>query len=269
MGHAHSHPTLRIASLHWLGLAVCIAQGTALAADVAACKACHGPAGISASDAFPNLAGQKMDYLVRQLEAFKSGTRKNDLIAAIAGQLSPEGMQALALYWSQMPAAPATPLAPTPIAPRMGFPADFPSGFTLYQTLHDAANGQVTKRYANAAALRAARDDKPLPSGAAIVGATHAALLDAAQNPVLGRDGQPLPGTLLSYAAMAARDGWGADVPELLRNGDWGYALFTAVRVRRDAVNQAPCLAWHKPLAADSFVFTMTALKAAGESMPR
>ena len=118
-------------------------------------------------------------------------------------------------------------------------------------------------RYANAVALAAAREGKPLPDGATIVVATHAVQLDASGKPSLDSAGQPLAGRVLSFAAMQARAGWGAQVPELLRNGDWDYALFAADQQRRDGTNQALCLACHKPVAADSFVFTMKALRAA------
>ncbi len=258
-----------------LALTAALAAAPASAADAptrpaaaAACQACHGPAGISDSDSIPNLAGQKKDYLVAQLEAFKRGERKNDLMAAIAGQLNPAEMLALAQFWSALPAAGAGSATPAsaPVRPRMEFPAAFPNGFSLYQTVAD--DGQVSKRYANAVALGAAREGKALPAGAVIIVATHAAQLDAAQRPLLGSDGQAVAGKLMSYAGMEARAGWGADVPELLRNGDWGYALFTAERVRRDGANQAPCLACHKPVAADSYVFTMKALQASAAASP-
>lgn len=54
--------------------------------------------------------------------------------------------------------------------------------------------------------------------------------------------------------------GWGDGVPDMLRNGNWNYGLFTADRAPRAGVNQAVCLACHKPLDADSYVFTLKAL---------
>ena len=45
---------------------------------------------------------------------------------------------------------------------------------------------------------------------------------------------------------MEVREGWGRDVPELLRNGDWGYGLFNAQKVRGEKNNYAMCLACHK-----------------------
>jgi len=124
------------------------------------------------------------------------------------------------------------------------------------------------KRYANDVALRAAREGTLLPAGAAIIVANHAAQLDAAQKPVLDAEGRPNAGKLLSYAGMETRAGWGDDVPTLLRNGDWDYALFSAMGARRDTINEAACLACHKPIAADSYVFTIKALRAAATRPP-
>jgi cytochrome c553 len=265
-----------VTAVFWLGLAASLCAAPARAVEdagnpplAAACQACHGREGISESGAFPNLAGQKKDYLVRQLQAFRAGQRKNEFMAAIAGQLNDADIETLALFWSQKPGAgpaSAAPGAALAIRSRMTFPAGFPAGFALYETVAD--DGQVVKRYANDAAVRAARAGAVLPAGAAIVVANHEAQLDAAQKPVLDGEGRPVAGKLLSYAGMESRAGWGDALPALLRNGDWDYALFPATGERRDTVNQAPCLACHKPIAADSYVFTMKALRAAATRSP-
>jgi len=260
-----SAATLRasIPILAMLALASAGAEEPHVAALITACQACHGTEGISVSPDIPNLAGQKKDYLVRQLQAFRSKERKNDLMEAIAGQLSDADIQALAAAWSQMPGArvAVAPAATLSIRSRMEFPADFPQGFTLYQTVEDSQLKQVDKRYANEVAMRAAREGRALPSGAAIIGVSHALEHDA--------QGKPTAGKVLSYAAMSARAGWGTEVPQLLRNGDWDYALFDANRVRRDGLNQAQCLACHKPVAADSYVFTMKQLREATQPQAR
>jgi hypothetical protein len=62
---------------------------------------------------------------------------------------------------------------------------------------------------------------------------------------------------------MESRETWGKEVPQLLRNDDWDYALFAADRKRHDELNEAQCLACHKPKEADSYVFTMTHLREA------
>jgi hypothetical protein len=60
---------------------------------------------------------------------------------------------------------------------------------------------------------------------------------------------------------METRAGWGAAIPALLRNGDWDFAVFDAQRVRNDGLNQAQCLACHRPQAANSHVFTLAELR--------
>jgi hypothetical protein len=48
----------------------------------------------------------------------------------------------------------------------------------------------------------------------------------------------------------------------MLRNGNWHYAVFTLDKKVRPGVNQAECLACHKPLDAASYVFTLKELAA-------
>ncbi len=67
----------------------------------AACAACHGKAGISVNPEWPNLAGQHAGYLVNSLEAFKSGTRKNDTMSGMAAGLSNADMRNVAAYFSR------------------------------------------------------------------------------------------------------------------------------------------------------------------------
>ena len=79
------------------------------AADVAAgkaksatCAACHGAAGISAIPMYPNLAGQKAMYTVKQLKAFKSGTRKDPVMGPMASMLSDADMENVAAYYASL-----------------------------------------------------------------------------------------------------------------------------------------------------------------------
>lgn len=80
----------------------------ALAADLEAgkekskvCAACHGADGNSQSSAFPRLAGQYSDYLVQALGEYKSGERKNAIMAPQAANLSQRDIEDLAAYFSQ------------------------------------------------------------------------------------------------------------------------------------------------------------------------
>jgi YVTN family beta-propeller protein len=70
------------------------------------CTACHGAAGASTNDRWPNLAGQKYAYLVQQLAAFRSGARKDPVMSPIVRQLSKEDVHDLAAYFSTLRGAP-------------------------------------------------------------------------------------------------------------------------------------------------------------------
>lgn len=75
-------------------------------AAAAMCAACHGQGGVSVMAANPSLAGQHEGYIVAQLKAFKSGARKNAMMAPMAANLSEDDMRNLGAYFaSQRPAA--------------------------------------------------------------------------------------------------------------------------------------------------------------------
>ena len=64
------------------------------------CAACHGANGVSASDAFPNLAGQYEDYLETALKHYKSGKRKNAIMSGQVANLSEKDIMDLAAYFA-------------------------------------------------------------------------------------------------------------------------------------------------------------------------
>lgn len=69
-------------------------------AKSATCAACHGFDGNSTVSSFPRLAGQQPDYIVHSLKAYKSGKRKNPIMAGQAAPLSGADMADLAAYFS-------------------------------------------------------------------------------------------------------------------------------------------------------------------------
>ena len=98
-------------------LSVIVAFGVifpAHAADVAAgktkalfvCSDCHGVADVSVVENFPNLAGQKEKYLVKQLMAFRAGQRKSQEMNLIARQLSDADIANVAAFFAGLPCAP-------------------------------------------------------------------------------------------------------------------------------------------------------------------
>lgn len=71
-------------------------------AKAASCNACHGANGISAVPTYPNLAGQKEAYLLKQMKAFKDGSRKDPTMNAMAAPLSDEDMANIAAHYAGM-----------------------------------------------------------------------------------------------------------------------------------------------------------------------
>ncbi len=260
-------------SLKLIHVLVAMSLGApALAADAEAgkakampCASCHGDNGISVSPAIPNLAGQKPAYVTAQLKAFRGGTRTNPMMQAIASQLSDQDIDNLAAFWSSLPGASTQTASAIPAhieRTRLKFPEGYQNGFVLYDTISFPDRNQVRKYYANSAAIEAARAGKPMPSGAYLFVEVFGAKMDADKKPVKGADGHFEADKLMFYTGMETQPGWGSEFPEMLRNGDWNYAVFLADKTVRPGVNQAECLACHKPLDQDSFLFTKKALQA-------
>ncbi len=65
------------------------------------CAACHGADGNSVSPAYPKLAGQIYEYLLKQLNDFKSGKRQNAIMSGMVASLSEDDMRNLAAYFSE------------------------------------------------------------------------------------------------------------------------------------------------------------------------
>ena len=256
-----------------LGILIALGLATkARAADAAmgkakaeaVCAACHGANGISVADKFPNLAGQKAKYLQGQLKAFKSGKRKNLIMNPIASQLDDKEIGNLAAFFSGLPGGSGTAKSKVPdhiVKTHVGFPADYKKTYTYYTTINFPKRGQVRRYYANPAAMKAAREGKPLPNGAKLFVEIFKVKLDANKMAVKDSDGFLVGDKLLAYTAMEKQPGWGKAIPEMLRNGDWNYAVFKGDKTLKPGVNQATCFACHKPHADKSYVFSLKALQ--------
>lgn len=72
------------------------------------CAACHAVDGNSAAAANPKLAGLNSEYIYKQLTEFKSGARKNAIMAGMVAGLSDQDMANLAAYFSAQQPKPAT-----------------------------------------------------------------------------------------------------------------------------------------------------------------
>ncbi|MBC7983171.1 MAG: c-type cytochrome [Candidatus Obscuribacterales bacterium] len=74
--------------------------GTAPAA-AAICVSCHGSDGLGISAEYPILAGQHQDYLEHSLRDYKSGKRKNAVMAGIIAGVKDADIPVLARYFAQ------------------------------------------------------------------------------------------------------------------------------------------------------------------------
>jgi cytochrome c553 len=95
----------------FLAIAVALVPALASAADLVAgqakvkqvCAACHGQDGNSPSPDYPKLGGQYPDYLAKALRDYKSGARKNPIMAGFAATLTDKDIDDVAAYFASQP----------------------------------------------------------------------------------------------------------------------------------------------------------------------
>jgi cytochrome c553 len=109
-------------SIKTIALALCAAAACATtgagAADLAngqakakaICAACHGLEGNSQVADYPKIGGQYPDYLAKALRDYKSGARKNPIMAGMAASLTPKDIEDVAAYYGSQPATLRTSL---------------------------------------------------------------------------------------------------------------------------------------------------------------
>lgn len=74
------------------------------------CSACHGPDGIAVVPMYPNIAGQRADYLYWQLVKFRDAGEGASVMAAAVAGLSDQDMRDLSAYYAGLDPA-GTPAA--------------------------------------------------------------------------------------------------------------------------------------------------------------
>jgi plastocyanin len=141
----------------------------------------------------------------------------------------------------------------------VAFPAGFEKG-VRYRTLDRPDLKQYREIYATPAAVEAARQGKPLPSGTVLTLLQYKAKLDAAGEPRRDATGRFIKGDLISYMVMEKRSGWGTRYSDQIRNGEWEYQSFTAEQKPNEKAGIRACFACHKPLAGQDFVITLAKL---------
>lgn len=115
---------------------------------ITACVACHGKDGASNVEINPNLAGQHPEYITKQLNAFKSGTRENASMNQVAGQLTSNDIADIAEFFEDTDAV-ANVEAKKPAAAK-SFAGDVTKGKQLSATCsacHGADGNAVVAIY--------------------------------------------------------------------------------------------------------------------------
>ncbi len=114
---------MKLISTIWIAVSLTVSSVASFAADAAAakpdlakgeasfaavCAACHGPDGNSLIPDYPKLAQQHPEYLVKQLQEFKSGKRQNAIMLGFSSMLGDEDMRNIAYWVTTKKAAPGT-----------------------------------------------------------------------------------------------------------------------------------------------------------------
>ena len=72
------------------------------------CSACHGADGRGIGPEYPNLGGQHYSYLLKQLQAFKSGERQALLMMGQVEHLSEQQLRDISAFYADQPLAEGT-----------------------------------------------------------------------------------------------------------------------------------------------------------------
>jgi cytochrome c553 len=103
--------TILLRATVFVAFVTTLAPAFAFAADVTAgqakvqqvCQACHGLDGNSQAADYPKLGGQYPDYIAKALRDYKSGARKNPIMAGFAATLTDKDIDNVAAYYASQP----------------------------------------------------------------------------------------------------------------------------------------------------------------------
>jgi hypothetical protein len=139
---------------------------------------------------------------------------------------------------------------------RIKFPDGYASRFVSLGGIDRYDSKSVRTVYINPEAFTAFKAGQPLPDGTMLVLEQRPAKLGADGQPALNSEGHFTPeGSIAMVAIQQKKKGWGADIPEAIRNGDWEYAVYDIDGKLRTSANVQPCFTCHKPREKDDFTF--------------
>ena len=131
----------------------------------AMCAGCHGADGNSAAPNFPKLAGQDAQYTAKQLADFKSGARKDPVMAGMAAGLSKKDMDDLGAYYVSQKRSTGTTSASAAAlkkAERLYRGGDAKNGIAACMSCHGPAGAGIPPRFPAVSGQHAAYSQKQL-----------------------------------------------------------------------------------------------------------
>lgn len=134
----------------------------------------------------------------------------------------------------------------------LAIPANYQSWPKFLSAVQRPDAKQVREIYINPTGY-AAKAGQPFADGTVMVMENYAAQTNPDGSLKTGPDGKLVKGNLLRVFVMGKNAGWGQDVPEGLRNGNWIYARYQA-NGQPSSEDMATCRACHAPLTTKDFV---------------
>jgi hypothetical protein len=135
----------------------------------------------------------------------------------------------------------------------MAVPADYKSWPKYLSAVQRPDAKQVREIYMNPVAAKATAA-AGFAHGSVFVMENYAAKAKADGTLETGPDGKLVKGDLLRVFVMGKNKGWGEDVPEALRTGNWVYATYLGDG-KKGPEPAAACRGCHAPLKDKDFVF--------------
>ena len=160
---------------------------------------------------------------------------------------------ACGLVASALVAACASTIVPVKKDGELTVPADYKSWPKFLSAVQRPDARQVREIYMNPPSRSTPRG-AAFPDGTVFVMENYAAQTQPDGTLKTGTDGKLIKGELLRVFVMGKNPGWGQDVTESLRNGNWVYSSYTGSGAKGPE-DTATCRACHAPLtSAKDFV---------------
>lgn len=147
-----------------------------------------------------------------------------------------------------------TPTTQAPVKPKDGelvYPADYKTWPKFLSAVQRPDIKQVRELFINPVGARTTKGQM-FPNGTVMVMELHKVKMNG-DAPESGADGRLVKGELAKVFVMTKGDGWGQDVADNLKNGNWVFSAF-GPDGKPIAEDFMKCRACHVPLAAKDFV---------------